>query len=494
MNRWLCSLLALVPIASNAQDWNPILHGRKYNYKADTSQHIQFGVWIDSVKWNGTDSVYCLNRIVTDCDTCLIPGSKLYDQGTFFNRFMQPRADGGFWCYDPGSYVLRPADSVNASWLFDTTQNITATIIASYQDVLWSITDSFKTILLSTGDTIIIGKNLGVIRFPTSDPNISYVLTGIDMGPMDWGETVIDFWDIYGFEIGDVIQYSDGWADASGPYGYEDYERITKYKILEQSTLPTGFLFEVVLYRWERRSWQVGPPPGFWIKRCTDTSSVFFNRHDVENVDVYPSQLSQDSYFYHACWMEPVYFVYSFGRSATGRPFKDFTWDYGSNGVAYWMEESNKNLLPLGSDSCSQFGPISVRSTYGKRMGTIAHWGSYFENGLWLKLQGYLQDGELFGELDPDSFFAGKCNVAVSDLSPALLVVYPIPAQESVFIVGINEPVIITLLDAHGRTIVSQLVDTRAEIHVASIPSGLYILTATSPEGQLLWAEKVVKQ
>ena len=53
-----------------AQNWQPINKFDKYNYQIDTTDYITNTIWADSVHLSGEDSVFCLNRIMTDCDTC----------------------------------------------------------------------------------------------------------------------------------------------------------------------------------------------------------------------------------------------------------------------------------------------------------------------------------------------------------------------------------------------------------------------------------------
>jgi hypothetical protein len=488
----------MAPATSGAQDWNPVQHGRKYNYKADTAQFIQFGVWIDSARWNGTDSVYYLNRIVTDCDTCVIPGSKLYNQGTFLQRKMQVRADSSYWFHDPGSIVLRPQDSLGATWLFDTANNITALIVDAYADSIWGIADSFKVIALSTTDTIVIGRTLGVIQFHTSDSTINYILTGIDLGPVDWGETVIDIWDIYKFEVGDVIQFSDGWFDGSQPPGIFSISTVIKYRILDREIATAGFVYDVIRWYSAHYLWHNGPPPGSgWIK-CIDTMTVRFLQADYDNINAYPNELHDHAYLYQtACSGLGTTFLYKLGVTGSGRRYKEFYWAEDSSTVAYVKQSTTNVLLPIRSDTCSWgVDHTQMRSSFGERLGSIAEWAYYFEYAKWLQLDGYIQDGDTVGELRPDSYFVGTCNVGISTPQELGINIHPNPTGGHILI-SAQEPLDfnrISLIDVHGRTLLTSAAASQLRLDLSALPSGLYMLIGVSDQGQFLWAEKMIKQ
>ena len=471
----------------SGQDWNPILHGRKYNYKADTSQFIQFGVWIDSAKWNGSDSVYHLNRIVTDCDSCPIPGSKLYNQGTFFNRRMQLMPDSSFWFHDLGSFLLRPGDSVNSSWLFDTINNVTATIINAYEDSLWGISDSFKTIELSTGDTIVIGKNLGVVRFPTNDSAIHFILTGIDMGPVDWGETVIDFWDIFGFEVGDVLQYTQ--RDAGAQPAWVTIE-THKYLIQSAQVFHDSIQYQVVDYYYRSYELLGSLPPCCLTWRCIRNKTLTFHRTVVPQiVNSYPLEPVQDGK------LGLEYFLPHFGQQ-NSVPTNYFHLGLYGLDTAIYFRSAPDTLVPEPWWPVMGFA-ISV----GRRLGLVAHSGFYFESLDEYSLNGYVQDADSVGTLWPNSFFVGDCAPVplwqgIEEFySP--LVLHPNPTTGWLQITlpqALNENTMLTISNTLGRSISHELIQPGQQsigIDLSRHPAGLYLISAQSATQQHF--AKVVK-
>ena len=55
---------------SYSQNYKPLVIGNKYNYIQGNNDIITTTIWIDSIKLSGGDSVYYLNRIITNCDSC----------------------------------------------------------------------------------------------------------------------------------------------------------------------------------------------------------------------------------------------------------------------------------------------------------------------------------------------------------------------------------------------------------------------------------------
>lgn len=489
MNRlWLVFILA--PSTLAAQDWHPILNGRKYNYKPDTAEFIQFGVWIDSVSWSGTDSVYYLNRIVTDCDTCLVPGSKLRDQGTFFHRKMQSLPDGSFWFHDPGSFLLRARDTLNATWLFDTAQNISATIVSVFEDSLFGISDSFKTLALSTGDTIVIGKNLGVVRFPTADSTIHYTLTGIDMGPIDLGETVIDFWDVYDLKVGDIFQFFDG-EGSCHPCVYDN--RWERFEVLGAGNWvgeTVEFATEYYYYEYHEH-WIYGV-----FRTCGSGSIKTFDKSQFRNIDAYPSELVPWTFQYLG-WQPEYYCVYQLQRNDQGRVVKHCRAGsiHGFEGVLYY-QGNYPVLLP---DS-GFLGIYDHSSSFGESMGLLTDHRGGFESYITYETTAMVLDGDTIQVSEPlrdSAYYLTPCPPDyVNAVVPNRIIVRPNPASGLVHVPYMNNrPAVLHLMDVQGRlALSSDSAGPQTQLDLSPFPSGLYILTATSPGGQLLWSTKVIKQ
>lgn len=204
----LLLLLSMLSFNLSGQNWSPIVPASKLNFKHTDSAFITNTLWVDSVKTNGSDAVFYLNRVVLDCDTC--PTNfygvhyKLGRQGQFAQKTMLQSASGicRFWGNRP--FTLLPLASEGTSWLFDTLQQITASVQSVQEAAVFGQTDSVKTIALSDGSMIRLSKNFGLLEFPDRDQSGRFVLSGIQGQGI--GEQVPVFRDIFNFVPGDLYQ------------------------------------------------------------------------------------------------------------------------------------------------------------------------------------------------------------------------------------------------------------------------------------------------
>ena len=218
----------------SAQNWNPIHFGNKYIYVIDFFDiSTAHAIYIDSFKTVNNDSVFYLNTIAKKIDSqsgCL---RALRNQPLFLNKKMIKKQNGNIYFTDTVHIFININAKISEFWLFDSLQNISAKIISnSYKEVL-GIFDSVKTILLSTYDTVIIGKSLGIIKYPKTYYEQSYYnLVGIK-GKKNIGNDLLVFKDIYNFDVGDKFEYYHEWY-----YGpncafcgsmIEQYTIITKF-------------------------------------------------------------------------------------------------------------------------------------------------------------------------------------------------------------------------------------------------------------------------
>lgn len=194
-----------------SQSWQPVVAGNIYNYRLNSTPVTLSSVWSDSVK---TSATY-LNKITTVCDTC----SNIHLSGFVFDSlyvwsktcgFLQHSirdlGNASFYFKGPRSFLLKLNMPLNAWWLFDTAHSVQAKIIGSNIQIILSVPDSVRTVLLSTNDTIIVSKDHGIIKFPKpGSPGQSYSLAGIE--GLGLGYSLPKFTNFFSFNAGDVFQY-----------------------------------------------------------------------------------------------------------------------------------------------------------------------------------------------------------------------------------------------------------------------------------------------
>lgn len=167
-------------MAGFAQNWSPVNLSEKYNFQNDTADYITNTIWVDSVSVQNGDSIFYLNRIVKPCDTCQL-SSNLYlaNQEQFLQRTIRKENEDKYIFSGQTPFTIFAKADLNDTWLLDTLNEIEATI-SNIQDIqLFDNQDSVKTIALSTGDSILLSKNHGLVYFPAIYDVSSFNLIGI---------------------------------------------------------------------------------------------------------------------------------------------------------------------------------------------------------------------------------------------------------------------------------------------------------------------------
>jgi len=205
-------LLSFWSVFSFSQNWQLINPTYKYNYYTTNSSMATTSVWIDSVKNN----VSYLNRIIAPCDTCISShlANDSYDtayvlsnQPNFLQRQITRLSHGVYNFRDKGNIVIHTTDTLRTTWLFDSINNINAQVISKITTPIFSLSDSVQVIKLSSGDTIILSKNYGILQYPKAyGSHPYYKLVGIE--GINKGLQTVKFKDFFNFSVGDIFQYS----------------------------------------------------------------------------------------------------------------------------------------------------------------------------------------------------------------------------------------------------------------------------------------------
>ena len=175
----LFAILLCFSSAHQAQSWKAFSTQDTLNYTHSQNELPvpDYCMRVVSTQTIGNDTIFILNtmtRIVSDYVA-------LTNQPTFLQKKYQTYADGLAVFSDTTTYNLYPSAAPGQSWIFNPGRQITATVLDVNAINLFGISDSLKTILLSTGDTLQISKNWGISRFPDFlHEGEYYQLTGID--------------------------------------------------------------------------------------------------------------------------------------------------------------------------------------------------------------------------------------------------------------------------------------------------------------------------
>ena len=210
-----CVFFLAWSLFSFSQNWLLVNPNYIYNYYTSNPSVASASIWIDSTKNNNT---FFLNRIIAPCDTCISAQlvNDYYDtsyvlsnQPSFLQRKLTALNKGVYSFTDPGNIVIHIADTLYANWLFDSSNNIYAQLISKAAISIFSSVDSIQLIKLSSGDTIIVSKNYGILQYPIAYTGHAYYrLAGIE--GINKGLQTLKFKDFFNFSVGDVFQYATG--------------------------------------------------------------------------------------------------------------------------------------------------------------------------------------------------------------------------------------------------------------------------------------------
>ena len=216
---------------SYTQNWNLVNPAYAYHYVESSNPDDSLNaITIRVEKENMGD--YELNLKIEISDP--IWQNKTWVNLPFFlQKEMIDQSKGKKWFRDPHSFVLFE-ENIPQNWLFDTLNVIEAEIFQVYQTEIYGQLDSLRSILLSTGDTIIQSKTYGLIRFPNfEETNVYYQQIGIKDPNVGFQFPEIE--DFFDFAVGDKFEYKILEIDSKN-IGQEDGRRITT-EIIKQTEI-----------------------------------------------------------------------------------------------------------------------------------------------------------------------------------------------------------------------------------------------------------------
>jgi hypothetical protein len=417
MRPYITFVIVLIHSVAMGQNWALINPAYRYNYSDDGTDTISNQIRVMEVDTLGPDSFrYELNRIGVVCDTCSAALGGLCD-GCFVwvdqPQFLQHEVfvhDGEWFFTDPDTFLLKPRAPVGSTWPFHPTGNVTATMVARQEAVLWGVTDSVAMIVLSSTDTIIVSKEHGIIEYPDINSLTSYTAVGIH-GP-DVGVLLPAPLSYFDYQPGDVLQYAaqGAWYSGNGVFPWAFYWGTQKMAIIGRDDSANGYEAQYLA----GYSYSSGPPPyaGFWM---TGLSGSFTMDEDVieeryHPVTTYPNQITSGGCGYFGTPLD------GFGRTLAlhgsdenGEHLISSFTRYDQSGYAHSVLASE----PVPGHSLLY--PLEHGTAYGtfkEGVGMIQGGeNSYFEPWCQLILTGALLSGDTIGSLSDDTFLNGPLSM-----------------------------------------------------------------------------------
>ena len=474
----LSGLLVFLTGTTIGQQWRPLTSNEKFNYRIDTAGYISNSIWVDSIKIENGDSVFYLNRIVTGCDTCTSWYShtfwRLCNQPQFLKKKMIVKTGGLYILEEPGKYYLKTLAPVNASWVFDSVANITALVVNKSYELIFNEYDSIKAIHLSNGDTILLSKNHGIVKFPDSNLDQHYRLEGIE--GRNLGIVIPKFADFFNFNVGDVFQYSGNWHSyAVPPDGGGGLQKVT---INSRDSSSGYYAYEatVVSCSWPEYMGMHGD-----TSHNYETDVLVYQDSTAHFCNYYPLQIMENQLDINSAWLNSSYMIItkdanqlitkSSGEGSPNDP--DLLYIHGSY---LFPQYSYEILIPNNY--------YFIRE-YKTGLGLTRDYSMIFESQGDHELIGYVKNGDTIGTVYPDDVILES--IKEND-KRCQCTVYPNPAKDKVFISFENfskDQVIIELYSPEGSMIFKKSEKApckKMEIDVAGLGEGMYYIKIHSNE------------
>lgn len=482
-------LIFFAPFFIFAQNWVPVNLQDKYNFQSNTSNYITNTIWIDSMDVIDGDSVFYLNRIVVDCPVCDSVAQnpdmfKIANQGQFLQKKMIKKANGLYDFEGEQQFILNTAALLNDSWIFDSIQNIQATVIEVSEAEIFNSADSIKTILLSNNDTIILSKDNGIIRFGTDGDHFS--LKGIE--GRDVGELIPKYHDFYDFEIGDVFQYRkflfglQGWVTG-----------VEKLSILGKTENDSQIVYNMNLIRSDTLESQLG-----WFQYFYNSSNPNLTipiDRDFVLKKKFNNELVANDLWGPNCsdWNSPIYYrIAQILKDPVSGRITNGTGDF-PPGPNFYTQDGytfiNNNSDTLIQTDC---GLADFHSIYTTGLGRVFHWESILDNYSKIVLIGYVKGGDTTGIVTPDEDLLLSSNSVEKKLN---VNIQPNPSS-GVFTVDFqtNRKLYFTLYNLNGQIVFTAKGHPslhHLEIDIQNEPNGIYFLKVH--DGDFFQTFKLVK-
>jgi hypothetical protein len=458
--------------------WYPVKPNQQLNYKTDTEQVlISTVIKIDSSKSINGTAWYFLNRIVTPCDTCQNqnlandPYDSTYvlnDQPQFLKRkFAQLQSDLFYFC-SPNSYVIRINKNPGYSWIFDSTFNITATVLSKQQQNIFGSIDSVMSIDLSSGDTIILSKNNGVIQFPVKNSLWNYTLSGTE-GIQSQGAVLKRFHDFFNFSVGDVIQYSlvDDDGNFFPPKIQSGHER---WQFFSVNNYPDSVVCHVQVVHYDSAKYGASPPA---ITSYTQTKRIVFYDSITHFANAYPLQeIPVWPFFPYPYVMKEIHHC-QVGKDNKNRDIKFF----GENCPNFYLTAGH-TAAAAETSFPNVFLNRNTRRIVGRQLTEGFGITSELYNDYDLIIQkcmiGYIKGNDTSGTI------IGPLNVGIHEYTSKMDIgIYPVPANEFIivpFCEGLNS---FQLSAMTGELMMRGILKQNAPtlISTGSVPDGIYLLS-----------------
>ena len=499
MRNLILLFLVLQCGALSAQNWALINPDYKYNYSNDGTDTISNQIFVTHIDTLGVDSFrYELNLIGLRCDTCVASlGS--YCDGSFI-RTDQPQFLGFSvltnqwdWHLTSGTDEQRIISNaqVGNAWLFDPVGPIGATVVSISGGMILGQVDSLKLIALSNGDSIILSKDHGLVRYPNLiGPVDHYDLIGTQNPQL--GHVIPGIADFFGLQPGDVVEYARSRGSAYWPVLFAS-NTITKRTIQSRTVINDTIHFNVISTSSHNEGWHDETTQQGFHQSYSGTGPEDWSipNSDLPSLDLltsYPGQVYRSTYLFgpdvdQSPIDASIVCIAEHGLGANGEYFIRARYMPGIGACSgFSLLSPTDSVAPdLYGDHGFFMSMDTTNLLYETSVGFIAFNGEQFERGGSYLLVGAVIDGDSIGTLTPDDVLLGVPSVH----DQPELSLGPVPADDILHVLGTSSLRMVQVWDMQGQLLLDRSPSSsQIDLDVSDLAVGVYVLHVIDRQGQ----------
>lgn len=482
--RGLALLPVLLSIAASAQNWALLNPAYKYNYSNDGSDTISNQIFVTHIDTLGVDSFrYELNRIGVMCDTCVFTSSTCWGEDQTVARLHRPQflggeaveKDGIWWLTTTGTLRIEPAAHLGATWT--SPDGIIALVISEETEQVFGEEDSTKRIAFTSGETLTISKDHGVLGLSTGLLDHGLVgVEGLEVGAQF--PTITDFFD---YSPGDILQYVKEGSNAAGNE-FHYWTVITKYRVLDRSDTTGRTDYNIRLVRHSLTT-AYDVASGFTYIGSSTSNAVDTFALSVVHDHWTPGNSFGSSWF-NTLWPSAVC------RSEDGslgsprslmhvQRETDIGYTVKAEAADEWGDHTILCIDENDSTRSVFIGDAEFQLVYHEGIGRVYQHFFFFEFGYTEQLVGYLRDGVQTGTIYSDGSMVGTEELPTM----SSLQIFPVPASDELHLAATQASRHWIITDLYGRQVDQGWLNAGyGSINTSTLPVGAYLLQVDDGE------------
>lgn len=469
-----------------AQNWALLNPAYRYNYSNDGTDTIRHQIRVMDVDTLGVDSFrYELNRIGVVCDTC--PASMGGPCDGCFVRVNQPQFLG-FECVRSGSdwhffgadtFMIRSAAGLGASWVFDMSSGVTATVDAEWTDELFGAPDTLRSVVLSSEDTIVLSRSFGIRRFVRG----SIALDLIGAEGVGVGQVYPDPLAYFDYQVGDELTYrmSSVYQVEWFPVVFDSYYHFWKVRITERWDSPGA-----VTYTTSVASTYTVPdndsvnvcdwpmPLDTWVFNSSDV----FQAHGI--LDAFPGQVMDEALCYSSSDGSPERFIAEHALTSDGRSIMRAR----TLGFAQGGPSAGFRISEPAAPGVYPFSPVRINVNFEEAVGLHLSESVVYSSIIRLQVEliGAILSGDTLITPPPIAW-----DVGAIELEEGSFRMSPNPTSYQVVLMNAGIGLRARIYDLEGRLVLNHRIASPNEtIDVQHLTSGIYLLSVDGMAPQRL--------